>query len=149
MARWKAVLVNVIALGGAAAFTWIAVRGWLDRRHQLTWPLALATVTAHKQGPGYKGRSATYLVGRTPSREHGSSEVTVRWDLSDLSPEGWVPPPSTPPVGSTVAVHVDPRDPSRVALAEGPRVPTAVGTFGYVALVDVVALAVSIAVWFI
>jgi hypothetical protein len=144
MVWWKAALVNVLALSGAAAFTCVAVRGWLDRRQQVAWPVALATVTAHKQGPGYKGRSATYLVGH-----HGSSEFTVKWDLSDLSSGGWTPPPQTPAVGSTVRVHVDPRNPSVVALADGPRVPTAVGTFGYLALVDVVAVAVSIAVWFI
>jgi len=144
MVWWKAALVNVLALSGAAAFTWIAVRGWRDRQQQVAWPLALATITAHKQGPGYKGRSATYLVGH-----HGPSEFTVRWDLSDLSSGTWTPPPGTPPVGSTLRVHVDPRNPSVVALAQGPRVPTAVGTFGYLALVDVVAVAVSIAVWFI
>ena len=31
MVWWKAALVNVLALSGAAAFTWIAVRGWRDR----------------------------------------------------------------------------------------------------------------------
>ena len=149
MVWWKAALVNVLALSGAAAFTWVAVRGWLDRRQQVAWPLALATVTAHKQGPGYKGRSATYLVGRYSSPAQGSAELTVKWDLSELSSRGWVPPPSTPPVGATVRVHVDPENPSVVALADGPRVPTAVGTFGYVALIDVVAVAVSIALWFI
>jgi len=148
MAWWKAVLVNVLALSGAAAFTWIAVRGWLDRRHQVAWPLAQATVTAHKQGPGYRGRSATYLVGRRSSPAEGAGEFTVKWDLSELSSGAWIPPPSTPPIGSTIRVHVDPRNPSSVALAEAPREPTAWSTFGYAALVDVVAAAVSIAVWF-
>ena len=149
MVWWKAALVNVLALSGAVGFTWVAVRGWLDRRQQSTWPMALATITAHKQGPGYKGRAATYLVGRYSSPEQGPSELTVKWDLSDLSSGGWIPPPNTPPVGSTIRVHVDPANPSVVALAEGPRLPTGVSTFAYVALVDVVAVAVSIAMWLI
>jgi len=149
MVWWKAALVNAIALFGAAAFTVVAVRGWLDRRQQAGWPLVPGTVTAYAQGPGYKGRSATYLVGRYSSSEHGSSAFTVKWDLSDLSPGGWTPPANTPPLGSTIQLHVDPRNPAAVALAEGPRVPTAAGTFGYVAVVDLVAVAVSIAVWFI
>jgi hypothetical protein len=149
MAWWKALVVNVLALSGAAGFTVVALRGWLDRRQQLGWPLVLATVTAYKQGPGVKGRSATYLIGHYPSSDHGTSEFTVEWDISDLESGAWVPPPGTPPLGSTIRLHVDPRNPSAVALPEGPRVRTASGTFRDIALVDVTLLACAIAVWFI
>jgi hypothetical protein len=146
---WKALLVNVVVLPGAVAFTVIALRGWLDRRQELTWPLAFATVTAYKQGPGFKGRSATYLVGHYPSVDRGSSEFTVKWDLSDLGSGAWVPPASVPPIGSSIRVHVDPRNPSVVALAEGPHVTTTFSTFSNIVLIDVLAIAGMVVVWFI
>jgi hypothetical protein len=83
------------------------------------------------------------------SSDHGSSEFTVKWDASDLASGAWVPPANVPPLGSTIRVHVDPTNPSRVALAAGPRVETTCQTFAQIIVMDVVAIAGSVAVWFI
>ena len=149
MAWWKALLVNIVLLSAAVGFTVLSLRVWLERCEERKWPLVLATITAYEQGPGYKGRSATYLVGHYPSPDRGTSEFTVKWNLSDSAPGAWVPPPDTPPIGSTIRLHVDPGNPGRVALQDGPRVTTGLQTFWQIAVIDFGAIATAVAMWFI
>ena len=149
MAWWKALLVNIVLLSAAAAFTVLSLRVWLERREERKWPLTLATITGYKQGPGHKGRPATYLAGHTSPNGQGQVPFTVEWGICDLRSGAWVPPPNTPPIGSTIRLLVDPGNPAHVALIEGPRVTTGFQTFWQIAVIDFGAIAGAVAMWFI
>jgi hypothetical protein len=153
MTAWKAVSLDLVILLAMSGLVVIILRQWLERREQISWPTVAATVTAYKQGPGFKGHWATYLVG---SYAYGGETraFSVVWDLSDTSSSAdgarsWVPPAGVPPLGATVPLHVDPNHPSIVALDQAPG---AVGTARTVATVVVLVLVLSgigIAIWFI
>jgi hypothetical protein len=153
MTPWKAVALDLVILLAMSGLVVVVLRQWLIRRDHVGWSTVAATVMAYKQGPGFKGRSATYLVG---SYVHGGETraFSVVWGPSDLSSSGdgansWVPPAGVPALGATISLHVDPDHPSVVALDQGP---TEVGTAKTLATVAVLVLVLSgigIAVWFI
>lgn len=148
MSWWKAVLLDlaiVLVMSGMVAIT---LRQWLEQREQKRWPTVTATIESYKQGPGFKGRQATYLVGHYV---YGGEmrPFSVVWDLSDLGDGSWVPPPDTPHVGGTILLHVDPGHSSVVALDCGPRLVTTVGTFAMAAALVLLFSMMGIAVWYL
>jgi len=152
MTWWKAASLDLSIALVTSGLVAIIMRQWLAQREQVAWPTTVATVTAHKQGPGFKGRSGTYLVGHYESGGE-TLEFSVAWGPSDLTPPGagprsWVPPKGTPPLGSTILVHVDPRRPAVVALEDGPTVVSTTRTLATVAVVLLLATGFGIAVWF-
>jgi len=152
MTWWKAASLDLVIVLVASGLVAIVMRKWLAQREQVAWPTAVAIVTAHNQGPGFKGRSGTYLVGHYES-SGGTREFSVAWGPSDLTspgagPRSWVPPEGTPSLGSTILVRVDPRRPSIVALENGPTVVSTTRTLATVAVVLLLAIGLGIAVWF-
>jgi hypothetical protein len=153
MAPWKAVSLDLVILLAMSGLVVVILRQWLERREQMSWPTVAATVTAYEQGPGFKGRSASYLVGHYP---YGGETRTfsVVWGPSDLSSTGdgansWVPPAGVPALGATIPLHVDPARPSVVALDQGPTEVGTARTFVTVAVLVLVLSGIGIAVWFI
>jgi hypothetical protein len=125
-----------------------ALQNWRQRREHLRWPTSLATVTGYKQGPGFKG-SVTYLLGHFDYNGR-SQEFTVAWAPSDMTPwtgdpRSWIPPAGTPPLGASMQIHFDPRQPSVVAIDDAP----AESRSQWVsAVVAPVAVCIGVAVWF-
>jgi len=154
MAWWKATLLDVLTLLAASGMIMVFLRNWLARRDELRWPMVPATLTAYKQGPGFKGRSATYLVGHYGGSDK-TREFSVVWGASDLSPwrlgenRRWVPPPDVPPLGSTIQIHVDPEHPTRAALESAPSAVTTLHTFTWVAVILFLAAGIGVMVWFL
>lgn len=144
----RALLLDLATAGVAVAVTVFVARPW--RRHvtEMRWPAVPATVTGLVQGPGFKGRSFTYLRGEY-ELDGGRQGFSVVWGPSDFRDKAWVAPSGTPSVGSHLLVHANPDRRSEVALEAGPRVPTAAGTFFRLALLLLVLAGWAVAVWFI
>jgi hypothetical protein len=147
MTSGKAASLDIVIFVVASALLAIIVRPWLERREQLRWPMVLATVTGYDQRPGVKG-PFTWLRGRYTSGAD-VQEFGVVWGPSRLESGAWRAPADAPLIGSTISVHVDPRRPSRVALAEGPRVVSTPRTVATAAVVLILAVAFGITVWFV
>jgi hypothetical protein len=149
MQWWKAVLVDLATIIVAVGLLGTTFRDWRQRREQLRWPASLATVTGYKQGPGFKGRSCTYLLGHFDNNGR-SQEFSVAWAASDLSPRttkprSWIPPEGTPALGSSIGIHFDPARPSVVAIENAPVVAR---DFWVNAVIVAVAMCIGVAVWF-
>lgn len=148
MTWWQALLVDVATAAVAVGATIFVIRSWQRHAVEMRWPVVPATVTSLAQGPGFKGRSFTYLRGdyELNGRHH---DFSVVWGPSDFQDRAWVPPAGTPGVGTHMLVHANPDNPSQVALEAGPRVPTTTETFLRLALILFALAGWAIAVWFI
>ena len=152
MSWCRAVAIDLVTVGAACGAGVVVLRPFLVQRETLAWPAVAAIVTGHDQGPGFKGRSATYLIGQYDTGG-GGHEFRVVWGDSELGKtadgsNAWVPPPSTPPIGASLKVHFDPHLPSRVALESGPSVPSTFKTFATLGVVLFLVVMIGVSVWF-